>query len=131
VRLLAVLGTRHTRAHEVLGILDFHRSRGRFWTPQAIHEGRIQAGDPVVAKVAGVSELWMTGTLRSGEISDDPHPGQPERWRYSYAVTWDAPAPAGIPAVEVLGNKGRFAQTLVSLTSEEFSRARRALYGES
>jgi hypothetical protein len=130
VNLLAVLGTRHTRAAAVAEILDFHRERGRFWTPRPIHRNRIEVGDRVVAKVAGVSELWMTGKLRSSEVADDPHPRRPDRWRFSYAVAWDVPAPWGVPAAEVLGDKGRFAQTLVSLTAEEFSRARHFLYGE-
>lgn len=126
--LLAVIGTQETRRADVPQILAEHRARRLYW--DAKPRRQLAAGSRLVAKVAGVSEVWMTGRLLSAEPDPtQPNPFDPERWPYGYEVEWDAPAPRGIPAADVLGPHAR-ARQLQKIARKDFLRCYRALYGE-
>ena len=126
--LLAVIGTQETRREEVAEILSEHRARRLYW--DAKPRRQLAAGSRVVAKVAGVSEVWMTGRLMSPEPDPTrPNPFDPDRWPYGYEVEWDAPAVRGIPAREVLGPHAA-ARQLQRIGRHDFLRCYRALYGE-
>jgi hypothetical protein len=125
--LLAVIGTQETRREQVPDILREHRARGLYW--DARPRRQLAAGARLVAKIAGVSEIWMTGTLVSPEPDPTrPNPFDPERWPYGYEVSWDEPADEGIPAADVLGDHAR-ARQLQKISREDFVRCYRALYG--
>jgi hypothetical protein len=125
--LLVVMGDKSARAWDVAGILAGHREHGRYWTSKRYRLPR--RGARVVAKVAGVSELWMTGVFESGEPERDPNPYAPDRWRLAYPVAWDEPAATGVPVRDVLGPKGVHAHQMIRLTEEEYRAAEQALYG--
>jgi len=98
--LLAVIGTQDTVREEISGVIRDHLESGKIW--QARPGRRLASGSRLVAKMAGVSELWMTGTLLSTEERFDPNPHDPERWPYSYDVGWDPPPARGVAVRETL-----------------------------
>jgi hypothetical protein len=124
---LMVLGGKDTRPERVATILAIHREHGRYWSSRPYRFPR--AGDGVVAKVAGVSELWMTGVVKDGKARHEPHPGVPDRWAWAYLVDWDPPARTGLPVRDVLGPNAVHAHQMVRLSRDDFDTARRALYG--
>ena len=97
---------------------------------EATPRRRLAGGSRIVGKVAGLSEIWMTGTLRSTEPDPSrPNPFDPRRWPYGYDVDWDEPADAGVPVRDVLGARGASARAMMSISREDFVRCYRALHG--
>lgn len=124
---LVVTGEGSTTREDVAGVLAYHRSRGRTWFDRRPRP--VPAGTRVAAKVAGVSELWMTGTVRTGEPYLDPDGPNPRRWPWAMNIDWNEPAERGIPIGDVYGTTGVYARgMLITIDPDEFAASERRLY---
>lgn len=124
---LVVIGGRYTTREQVPGVLNYHRQLGRCWFRR--HPRPLPAGTRVAAKVAGVSEVWMLGIVRTGEPYRDPDGPEPDRWPWAMDIDWDPPAERGIPVAELFGSTGVHAREgLVGVPREEVAEAVRRLY---
>jgi len=127
VCLLVVMGGSGTRPRDVPRILAVHREQGRWWSSRRFRIAA--AGAPVVAKVAGVKELWITGVVEDGTPLQERHPEHPDLFRYAYRVAWAEPARRGVPVASVLGEGAVRARQMIRLSREDHDAAYEALHG--
>ena len=124
---LVVTGEHTTTAGQVADVLNYHREMGRSWFRRRPRP--VPPGTRVAAKVAGVKEVWMTGTVRTGIAYRAPDGPDPDRWPWALDIDWDPPAEHGVPVGELFGTTGVYAREgLVGIHCDELADAERRLY---
>ncbi|MGA9313069.1 MAG: hypothetical protein WBV77_00410 [Solirubrobacteraceae bacterium] len=126
--LVALIGTRDTTTDDIDAVLDYHlRQRPAFWSG-AKHD-RWAQGTRVVAKMAGVGLVVLTGTLDCLGPVYDPLERHGQTWDWRYDIRWDARPPQGVPVSELGLPFARSIRSAQGITREEFDRAYSALHG--
>lgn len=126
--LLAVIGTRETTEDEVEAVVEHHLRHPAFWSSTK-HDAWAR-GSRVVAKVAGVRQLVLTGTLDCTAPAHDPLEADGQVWEWRYAMRWDE-RPPHVVAAHDLGTPFVQVRQAKKISATDFERAFRALHGRS
>lgn len=126
--LLALIGTRNSTNRDIDRIIDFHLAeRPAFWSgKQHSHWAR---GSRVVAKIAGVGVIALTGTLECLQPEHDPLIVEDQRWDWRYDMNWDDRPPRVVPVSELGAPFDRPIRSAQRIGRDDFRRAYTALHG--
>lgn len=126
--LVALIGTRSTSREEIDAVLEYHlRERPAFWS--ATKHDRWAKGTRVVAKMAGVGLIVLTGTLDCLGPVYDPLEVAGQTWDWRYDMRWDARPPRVVPVSELGLPFARPIRSAQGIKREDFNRAYSALHG--
>lgn len=125
--LLAPIGTRETTEDEIDGVVEHHLRHPAFWS-NVKHDAWAR-GSRVVAKMAGVGLVVLTGTLDCTAPAHDPLQAGGQVWEWRYAMRWDERPPRTVTVVELGAPFDQATRSARRISAGNFDRAFRALHG--